>query len=91
MAEGQLPDQQLSQSSPRSEPVTARQLEEDQASQFQRMEEEAKRLEKIGRECPVPKPGGIIGQVLGFNADKDREQIWDGASKTVSSGSKNAE
>jgi cytochrome c oxidase assembly factor 2 len=27
----------------------------------------------MGRECPVPKPGGLVGKVLGFE-QKQREQ-----------------
>jgi cytochrome c oxidase assembly factor 2 len=34
---------------------------------FRQMEKEAKILEKTGRECPVPKPRGIVGQILGFD------------------------
>ena len=25
------------------------------------------------RECPVPKPGGIVGEILGFRASKDEK------------------
>lgn len=98
MADSQLSgQQQVQQTLPSpppttgSEPVTARQLEDDHASEFQRREEEARRLEKIGRECPVPKPGGLIGQVFGFNADKGSEKSWDGISKRVAFEPKNTE
>ncbi|WEW60977.1 hypothetical protein PRK78_006466 [Emydomyces testavorans] len=43
----------------------------DVTEEFRRMEEEAKRLTKMGRECPVPKPRGLIGQILGFNGSKE--------------------
>lgn len=35
--------------------------------------EEMKRLqdERSKRECPVPKPGGILGEWLGFHAEKN--------------------
>jgi len=26
-----------------------------------------------GRECPVPKPGGLVGQILGFKKDDGGE------------------
>ncbi|KAJ9216291.1 hypothetical protein DTO166G4_2223 [Paecilomyces variotii] len=41
---------------------------DDEVSTFLQMEEEAARLEKVGRECPVPKPGGIVGEILGFTS-----------------------
>lgn len=31
-------------------------------------EVEGERLRKIKRECPVPKPPGIIGDILGFKS-----------------------
>jgi hypothetical protein len=30
------------------------------------MEEEAEKLSHINHECPVPKPKGILGELLGF-------------------------
>lgn len=38
-----------------------------EAAEFRHMEEEAKRLAKLNRECPIPKPGGVIGTILGFD------------------------
>jgi len=39
------------------------------------MAEEAAILAKKAHQCPVPKPTGLIGQVLGFGSDKrDRER-----------------
>jgi len=39
-------------------------------------EQEAEVMRARGRECPLPKPGGIIGQVLGFkNEDRTRPVI----------------
>lgn len=44
----------------------------DEVSTFLQMEAEAESLARIGRECPVPKPRGIVGQLLGFsNNNKD--------------------
>ena len=39
----------------------------DEAELFRRLQQEAAMLEKEARECPVPKPKGFIGQILGFN------------------------
>lgn len=33
---------------------------------------ESERLKKQGHECPMPKPGGIVGEVLGFGKKDDR-------------------
>jgi hypothetical protein len=43
----------------------------DEVSTFLQLEEEAERLAKAGRECPVPKPGGVLGELLGFSHHKD--------------------
>ncbi|KAL4942560.1 hypothetical protein BDV06DRAFT_191909 [Aspergillus oleicola] len=40
---------------------------DDEVSTFLQLEEEAKQFSKTGRECPVPKPTGIIGDMLGFS------------------------
>lgn len=39
----------------------------EEVSTFLQMEAEAESLARIGRECPVPKPRGIFGQLLGFS------------------------
>lgn len=44
---------------------------DDEIARFRQMEEEAKRMAKIRRECPVPKPGGVIGEILGFKSKGD--------------------
>ncbi len=36
-------------------------------------DEERKELATKARECPVPKPGGIIGEVLGFGKREIRD------------------
>jgi len=28
---------------------------------------------QVKRECPVPKPGGIVGEILGFKEKEDRD------------------
>jgi hypothetical protein len=51
-------------------PIGATQFTEsasEEASTFYQMEAEAEALARIGRECPVPKPRGIVGQILGFS------------------------
>lgn len=44
-------------------------LTQEQAMFFQ-LQEESRALKKEQRECPVPKPKGIIGEMLGFNSSK---------------------
>lgn len=34
--------------------------------------EESERMKKRGHECPIPKPGGIVGEVLGLEKSNDR-------------------
>ncbi|KAK1146088.1 hypothetical protein N8T08_003736 [Aspergillus melleus] len=46
---------------------------DDEVSTFLQLEEEAERLAKAGRECPVPKPGGVIGELFGFPPRKDTQ------------------
>lgn len=51
----------------------------DEVTTFLQMEAEAESLARIGRECPVPKPRGIVGQLLGFtnnsnNTTDNRQQ-----------------
>ena len=36
-------------------------------------EQEKERMRKKAHECPVPKPPGVIGRILGFNVE-DREE-----------------
>jgi cytochrome c oxidase assembly factor 2 len=43
--------------------------EEEVKAMFRDMEEEAAGLERERRECPVPKPRGKIGELLGFGRD----------------------
>lgn len=41
---------------------------DEEVSTFLQLEEEAQRLAKAGHECPVPKPRGILGELLGFTS-----------------------
>ncbi|KAJ4550603.1 hypothetical protein HRR78_004372 [Exophiala dermatitidis] len=43
---------------------------EEEAALFRELQREAAALEKEARECPVPKPRGLIGRLLGFEEDK---------------------
>lgn len=58
-----------SSSQPPLRPTTDEEYSE--MSTFLQLEAEAEKLSKNRRECPVPKPGGIIGELLGF---KGRER-----------------
>lgn len=46
--------------------------EEDEAEALLRLAEQRKRLETKGHECPIPKPGGILGEVLGLGNRTER-------------------
>jgi hypothetical protein len=39
---------------------------DEEVSTFLQMQEEAETLTHTNRECPVPKPKGVLGQLLGF-------------------------
>lgn len=54
----------------------------DEVSTFLRTEAEAQSLARIGHECPVPKPRGIVGQLLGFsNANPSTKEIQEESSQ----------
>lgn len=53
----------------RTQPAT-----DDDVSTFLQLEEESKRLSQTGRECPVPKPTGALGELLGFSGPKNTPQ-----------------
>ena len=40
---------------------------QNEADLFRQLQQEAEMLEKEARECPVPKPKGVIGKILGFD------------------------
>lgn len=54
-------------------PVSS-QVDEELAT-FMQMEKEAKALENTARECPVPKPRGIVGQILGFQEGRGSSRV----------------
>jgi len=43
---------------------------DDETALFAQFQAEAKMLERKARECPVPKPGGVLGRLLGFQEDE---------------------
>lgn len=49
--------------------------EEDVRALFREMEEEEAARERERRECPVPKPRGKIGELLGFTRDGRRQRV----------------
>ena len=48
--------------------------DDDEVSMFLQMEEEAQNLTQVSRECPVPKPKGVLGQLLGFRSPPENER-----------------
>ena len=51
--------------------------EEDMRALFQGMKEEEAAMELRRRECPVPKPRGRIGELLGFGRNGRRQRVDD--------------
>jgi hypothetical protein len=54
---------------------------QEEAVLLRRMQDEAARLEKEARECPVPKPSGWVGRVLGFDIKQNPTHAKEGSSK----------
>jgi cytochrome c oxidase assembly factor 2 len=48
--------------------------EEEAKALFHEMEEEEEAMERERRECPVPKPRGKIGELLGFGTDRTAQR-----------------
>lgn len=59
---------------PRSNHPTSSGAVDDEVSTFFQMEEEAQKLAHVSRECPVPKPKGVLGELLGFRNPRGKEQ-----------------
>lgn len=57
-----------------SAPYPTTQLADEEVSTFFQMEAEAEKLENVRRQCPVPKPSGVLGELLGFANQKDTPQ-----------------
>lgn len=47
---------------------------DEEVSTFLQLEEEAERFSHVRRECPVPKPGGKLGEMLGFKSPEGGQQ-----------------
>ena len=60
-------------------------VDEEVATFFQ-MEEEAEKLARVQHECPVPKPKGVLGELLGFRNARDSEPSQTQASASVDAG-----
>ncbi|KAJ5802951.1 uncharacterized protein N7503_005401 [Penicillium pulvis] len=46
---------------------------DEEVTTFFQMEEEAEKLTHISHECPVPKPKGVLGELLGFHNARGNE------------------
>lgn len=49
----------------------------EEVQSFRELQEEQQartRTQKAGRECPVPKPGGVLGRMLGFEKGESRDR-----------------
>lgn len=53
---------------------TTTQSPDEEVSTFFQMEAEAEKLAHVRRECPVPKPSGFLGDLLGFTNRGDASQ-----------------
>ncbi|KAJ5629637.1 hypothetical protein N7528_003294 [Penicillium herquei] len=67
-------DMELDSEIPRPGHPVSSGSEDEEVSTFFHMEEEAKRMAQVGHECPVPKPKGVLGELLGFNARGNEKQ-----------------
>ena len=60
---------------PQFHPSTAKASDlEEEAALFRQFQAEAKILEKEGHQCPVPKPTGVLGRLLGFEDEDGRKK-----------------
>ena len=57
---------------PETVPSRTPPLTDDEVSTFLQLEAEAENLSQRRRECPIPKPGGIVGELLGFKNQGDK-------------------
>ena len=48
---------------------------QDEALLFRQMQDEASRLDVKGGECPIPKPTGFLGQMLGFEDGRKQSRM----------------
>lgn len=59
---------------PRSDHPISSGAVDNEVSTFFQMEEEAQKRANVTRECPVPKPKGVLGELLGFRNPRGKEQ-----------------
>ncbi|KAJ9138831.1 hypothetical protein NKR23_g8188 [Pleurostoma richardsiae] len=74
-ADGEMIDPSSGKRRRRRKPHTAE--VKDGIVQFDNVGEEdelVRARERTKRECPVPKPGGVVGELLGFQKSKDEER-----------------
>ncbi|KAK4231372.1 hypothetical protein QBC38DRAFT_246990 [Podospora fimiseda] len=69
LADGEMPEKRTRRR--RKLDVT---ISEDGIVQFQGQSGENKSTQAAVRECPVPKPGGILGEWLGFHGPKENNK-----------------
>ncbi|KAJ5636173.1 uncharacterized protein N7484_009486 [Penicillium longicatenatum] len=67
-------DMELDSEVPRPGHPTPSNAADEEVTTFFQMEEEAEKLAHIGHECPVPKPKGVLGELLGFQKARGSEQ-----------------
>ncbi|KAK4165925.1 hypothetical protein QBC43DRAFT_314542 [Cladorrhinum sp. PSN259] len=71
LADGEMPEKRRRRKSEVESPTAT--ISEDGIVQFQGQPAERglKKSAQAARECPVPKPGGILGEWLGFHGPKE--------------------
>lgn len=47
---------------------------DEEVSTFFQMEAEAQKMTQVNHECPIPKPKGVIGELLGFHSARGDQQ-----------------
>lgn len=64
---------------------------DDEVQTFVQLQEEAQRLARVRRECPVPKPRGRLGEILGFKSRGDEQQQEEGRAELPHSDASDSE
>ncbi|KIY03946.1 uncharacterized protein Z520_00638 [Fonsecaea multimorphosa CBS 102226] len=76
--EKELPQSKAPQPQPRTKGLTASKALDEEAALFRELQAEAEALEtqaRSARECPVPKPRGWVGRMLGFEEQQGRKEV----------------
>lgn len=63
----------------RHTPTTALLKEGESEDEFESLQEQKERM--MRRECPIPKPGGKVGEMLGFKPSKGELEDGKGTSR----------